>query len=154
MSDPLEAVLKLVAEGRLSAEEAAPIIDALDARGRHAGSATAGPSGASGAGAGFGAGAGAGFGAGMSAGASAGAGDASAAGTTPARWARIEVRENGKRVVNLRIPISLGRFALARVPGLSKDHIADVEEAVNSGTHGPILDVEDEDGDGVRIVLE
>ena len=31
MSDALERVLQLVAEGRLTAEEAAPLLDALDA---------------------------------------------------------------------------------------------------------------------------
>ena len=56
--------------------------------------------------------------------------------------------------MDLRIPISLGRFALSRVPGLSREQIAEVEEAVTSGAHGPILDVQDPDGDGVRIVLE
>ena len=71
-----------------------------------------------------------------------------------ARYARVEVRESGRRVVDLRVPISLGRFALRRVPGLSSQQIADVEEAVTSGAHGPILDVQDADGDGVRIILE
>ena len=70
------------------------------------------------------------------------------------RFARVEVRERGRRVVDLRIPISLGRFALSRVPGLSIQQIAEVEDAVTSGAHGPILDVQDSDGDGVRIVLE
>ena len=68
--------------------------------------------------------------------------------------ARIEVRESGRRVVDLRVPISLGRFALSRVPGLSSEQIAEVEDAVTSGARGPILDVQDPDGDGVRIVLE
>jgi hypothetical protein len=135
VTDPLDRVLKLVAEGRLTAEEAAPILDALDSRDKQP------------AWAGF------------------ADDDGPAAptptspttpttGGTPPRWARIEVRENGRRVVDLRIPISLGRFALSRVPGLSREQIADVEEAVTTGTHGPILDVEDSDGDGVRIVLE
>jgi hypothetical protein len=132
MTDPLDRVLKLVAEGRLTAEEAAPILDALDGKGKAPGragiAADEGP-------------------------AAAGPATATTGGTTP-RWARIEVREHGRRVVDLRIPISLGRFALSRVPGLSKEQIADVEEAVTTGTHGPILDVEDADGDGVRIVLE
>jgi hypothetical protein len=134
MTDPLERVLQLVADGRLTAEEAAPILDALDARGVTSGWASF-----------------------ASDDASAGA-PASAAketdGGKPPRWARIEVRENGRRVVDLRIPISLGRFALSRVPGLSREQIADVEQAVTTNTHGPILDVEDADGDGVRIVLE
>ena len=34
MTDPLDRVLKLVAEGRLTAEEAAPILDALDSKGK------------------------------------------------------------------------------------------------------------------------
>jgi hypothetical protein len=135
MTDPLDRVLKLVAEGRLTAEEAAPILDALDSRGKQpawAGvAADDGPTAAMPT-----------------------TPTAPTTGGTPPRWARIEVRENGRRVVDLRIPISLGRFALSRVPGLSREQIADVEEAVTTGTHGPILDVEDSDGDGVRIVLE
>ena len=54
----------------------------------------------------------------------------------------------------VRLMGSLGRFALARVPGISKEQVAEVEEAVMSGAHGPILDVQDPDGDGVRIVLK
>jgi hypothetical protein len=149
MSDPLERVLKLVAEGRLTAEEAAPILDALDSRTRESASAAPGEARSA---RGAGADTGAGFAAGMATGLAGGTTDTN--GGKPARWARIEVREHGKRVVDLRIPISLGRFALGRVPGLSKEHIADVEDAVSSGTRGPILDIEDDDGDGVRIVLE
>ena len=125
MTDPLDRVLKLVAEGRLTADEAAPILEALD-RKSAPGPASAGPR-------------------------EPGPGNGQG---RPARYARLEVRENGRRVVDLRIPISLGRFALSRVPGLSKEQIAEVEDAVTSGAHGPILDVQDPDGDGVRIVLE
>jgi len=127
MTDPLERVLQLVAEGKLSADDAAPILAALDRKARPDPVAPTAPM------------------------AESATGQASA--QTP-RFARVEVRERGRRVVDLRVPISLGRFALARVPGLSTQQIADVEEAVTSGAHGPILDVEDEDGDGVRIVLE
>jgi hypothetical protein len=56
--------------------------------------------------------------------------------------------------VDLRIPISLGRLALNRVPGLSREQVDAVEQAVGSGSFGPVLAVEDADGDGVRIVLE
>ncbi|MCI0347706.1 MAG: hypothetical protein L0221_20080 [Chloroflexi bacterium] len=124
MSDALEQVLRLVAEGRLSAEEAAPILAALDraddARDSASDAATRMTS------------------------------------TPPGapRFARIEVAENGRRVVDLRIPISLGRFALGRVPGISAEQVANVEAAIAAGSHGPILDVRDEDGDSVRIVLE
>ena len=155
MDDAVEQVLRLVSEGRLTADEAGPILDALAApRDRKAGNA---PSMAD---PGFGAGFGAGFGSGFGAGFEDPSGSASTEGaranvpTGSPRFARIEVRERGKRVVDLRIPISLGRFALGRVPGLSASHIADVEEAVASGDRGPILDIEDADGDGVRIVLE
>lgn len=127
MTDPLERVLQLVAEGKLTADDAAPILTALDSKSR------------------------------PDADAGAAAAPDTETGQAPVqnpRFARIEVRERGRRVVDLRVPISLGRFALSRVPGLSTQQIAEVEDAVTSGAHGPILDVEDEDGDGVRIVLE
>ena len=148
MTDPLDRVLQLVAEGKLSADDAAPLLDSLQRSTRGA------PSG--GAGVGTSAGAGAGAGAGVRfAGADLGPppGPGGEPGQQP-RYARIEVRESGRRVVDLRIPISLGRFALSRVPGLSKEQVSEVEQAVMSGAHGPILDVQDPDGDGVRIVLE
>jgi anti-sigma factor RsiW len=135
MTEALEQVLRLVADGKLSAEEAAPILEALDAKDRAARDVNR-------------AGAQIAFAA-----AQLDDADPSDTGRKP-RYARVEVREHGRRVVDLRIPISLGRFALSRVPGLSTQQVAEVEEAVTSGTHGPILDVQDADGDGVRIVLE
>ena len=129
----MERVLRLVAEGRLTAEEAGPILDALG--GASAKRESREPAAAGGGGDG-------------------GTAVEGGNGGSSPRFARIEVRDGGKRVVDLRIPISLGRFALGRVPGLSAHHIADVEEAIASGSRGPILDVEDADGDGVRIVLE
>jgi hypothetical protein len=134
MTDPLERVLQLVAEGRLTADEAAPILEALN-RKAPSGPAFAAPGPTASPGPDV----------------EPGPGDGQ---RQPARYARIEVRESGRRVVDLRIPISLGRFALARVPGLSREQVAEVEDAVTSGAHGPILDVQDSDGDGVRIVLE
>jgi hypothetical protein len=142
MSDPLERVLNLVAEGRLTAEEAAPILDAFERK-----QASGGATGAAAGAASFASDPGPTIEAGTD------AGMRSGDGRTP-RYARVEVRENGRRVVDLRIPISLGRFALSRVPGLSKEQIAEVEDAVSHGAHGPILDIQDGDGDGVRIVLE
>ncbi len=134
MDEGVTRVLNLVAEGRLTADEAGPILDALASAGA---TATAGrpgqPGGTSG---------------------SSPLPDSGAADSGSPRFARIQVREGGRRVVDLRVPISLGRFALGRVPGLSAQHIADVEEAVASGSRGPILDIEDSDGDSVRIVLE
>jgi hypothetical protein len=121
----MERVLRLVAEGRLTADEAGPILDALGAADRARADAAAATS-----------------------------SEPAAGGESSPRFARIEVRDGGKRVVDLRIPVSLGKLALGRVPGLSVGHLADIERAVESGTRGPILDVEDADGDGVRIVLE
>jgi hypothetical protein len=141
MSDPLDQVLELVAAGRLTADEAAPILDALAARDKVLG-ARERTLGAREQALG-----------GTSAGTSTDASTASADRRSP-QVARIEVRDAGRRVVDLRIPISLGRFALDRVPGLSADHLNQVKEALASGASGPILDVQDADGDGVRIVLE
>jgi SHOCT-like domain len=116
MSDPLDDVLRLVSEGRLTAEEAAPILDALENRRSPAGSEP-----------------------------EAGAGG---------RFARIEVREAGRKAVDLRIPLSLGRMAMAQIPGLSGTHATQLNEAIEHGVRGQILDISDEDGDGVRIVVE
>ncbi len=124
MTDPLDQVLRLVAEGRLTADEAAPIIDALQADD----------------------------------GATDEANPAPATGLTPGptpRALRIEVSEDGRKVVNLRIPLSLGRMAIDNVPGLSNDNIARIREALDQGMTGPILVVDEgQDGSGVRIALE
>ncbi len=125
MSDAMERVLQLVAEGKLSAEDAAPILDALSAGEAAIGGAPKG-------------------------------GSETPGSTAPpgARFARIMVMEGGRRVVDLRIPASLGHFALGRVPGLSTDQVTELREAISMGRTGPLLEVEDPDGDGVRLVLE
>ena len=132
--DPLESVLRLVAEGRLSAEEAGPIIDALQA------TRPAGPTGAS-----------------ESATTTddprpAGASAASPSGG-PGRAIRIQVTDKGNQVVNLRVPLALGRAALSRIPGLSEATADQIREAIETGVRGPIVDIDD-DGDTVRIVVE
>lgn len=128
MDDALERVLRLVADGRLTAEEAQPILAALDAAGapppppRPEAAPPPPPP---------------------------------ADGDAPAVSAlRIEVREGNRQVVNLRLPLALGRFALDRVPGLAGEYAERVREALRAGARGPILEVDDVDGDGVRIVLE
>ena len=135
-ADPLDEILRLVADGRLSAEEAGPLLAALDEAPAAStpGSGTAATS----------------------------AGDRASSGAAPLEGQvltgapstlRIEVRDNGRSVVNLRLPMAVGRFALDRVPGLSGDQVTRVREAMNSGFRGPVL-VVDEGGSGVRIVLE
>ncbi len=139
-ADPLDQVLRLVAEGRLSAEEAAPILAALDDAPANAEAARA---------------AGASATAAVAAASAAGA-DAVLEGEVLAgspSSLRIEIRDNGRNVVNLRLPIAVGRFALDRVPGLSGEQVTRVREAMNSGFRGPVLVVDDGDS-GVRIVLE
>jgi hypothetical protein len=132
MPDAIARVLHLVAEGRLTAEEAAPILDALSSQGADpAGVQPAEPAPV----------------------AAPSAAAPGSSGNSP-RFARIQVMEGGRRVVDLRIPTSLGRFALGRVPGLSGEQIGELQRAISSGLVGPLLEVEDTDGDGVRIVLE
>lgn len=124
--DALDAVLRLVADGRLSAAEAGPILDAIDDR--RSGARPVRPAHPT----------------------SQPAGSPDGSG----RAIRVEVTEAGRAVVNLRVPVSLGRAALARVPGLSSEVGDRVREAIERGLTGPILDVDDGSGDGVRIVIE
>jgi hypothetical protein len=141
MADPLDQVLRLVAEGRLSAAEAAPILDALaeadaalgnadaavDAARRAARNATAPDRPA----------------------------DPDEAGTSGANPTalRIEVSDGGRKVMNLRIPVNLGRLALDRIPGLSGANTDLIRQALAEHRTGTLLAVDD-DGDGVRISLE
>lgn len=124
MPDPLATILQLVADGRLSAEEAGPIIDALDDRAE--GRRGAGPADAPGA----------------------------SAADGPARAIRVEVTEGGRRIVNLRVPLSLGQAALARIPGLSEATADRIRDAIQAGIRGPVVAVDEGAGDGVRVVIE
>ncbi len=130
--DPLDTVLRLVAEGRLTADEAAVILAALDAR-LDPGATPAGgwPGPASGR-------------AGR---------PPSPGGEGGGRSLRIEVRDGARTVVNLRLPLALGQYALDRVPGLSGDQVDRVRAALRSGLTGPVLVVDDEHG-GVRIAID
>ncbi len=156
MPDELETILRLVAEGKLSPEDASPIIDALtraeqvapprhrrdredrrtermhrrmERAGRRLGQAFSR--------------------------ADERISDAqSAISGGGGRQLRIRVTEHGRQVVNLRIPIGFVDAALQFVPGLGGDQSQRIRDAVNAGTTGPILDVEDPDGDGVLISVE
>lgn len=128
MSDGIETVLRLVAEGRLTAEEAGPILDALDADGAGTARAAAPQD------------------------QPVGRAPEAPGGQGPSAL-RIEIRDEGRQVVNLRLPLALGKFAMDRVPGLTGEHAERIREALLHGVRGPVLEVDD-DGDGVRIVLE
>lgn len=128
MSDALEQVLRLVADGRLTADQAAPILDALaDADDR----ATSGPDPER----------------------ADAADDPAGSPRRSATSIRIEISEGGRKVVNLRVPVSLGRMAMDRIPGLSGTNADMVRQALAEGRSGTLLDIDD-DGSGVRIALE
>jgi hypothetical protein len=143
MSGELEALLKLVSDGKLTAEEAAPIVAALERQARTGPAANGGNGGR-----------------GRNGGDSS---DARAYGDTgrpgPAQEAlagrriRIFVAENGTQIINLQIPLAAAGFAIDQVPGLSPDHRSRIVEAIQTGMTGPILEVSDH-GDEVRIVIE
>jgi hypothetical protein len=156
MPEELETILRLVAEGKLSPDDAAPIIDALTRAER---SAEALPRHDR-------------FGRRIE---RAGrrlaraqerienavrraderrAASHSDADSQRGRQLRIRVTERGRQVVNLRIPIGFVDAALGFVPGLGGDQSERIRDAVRSGATGPIIDVEDPDGDGVLISVE
>lgn len=145
-AEPLDEVLRLVAEGRLTAEEAAPILAALDDAGGGQGTQMPdqGRARTDELPGGFGASAPPGFGDDLA--------DGFPGGAAPTSL-RIEVTDGGRQVVNIRLPIAVGRFALDRVPGLSREQVDRVREAMHSGFRGPVLVVDDGDN-GVRIILE
>ncbi|HET9539110.1 MAG TPA: hypothetical protein VFQ46_00775 [Candidatus Limnocylindria bacterium] len=132
MSDEMNTVLRLVAEGKLSPEEAAPIIEALGQVGRAADRVT-------------------------QAMAIAGAVvDAEGRLVTRGRGrrVRIQVNERGRRVVDVRVPLAFAAAAARMVPGIPESYAALIEQAVDSNTTGTIVEAEDETGDGVVISME
>lgn len=128
MADPMDEVLRQVAAGELSPDDAEAIITALSGtssarEGSQPGESDTDPTGVT------------------------------AGGRTTGRAVRIRVQEGGRTVVNLRIPMSwTGLTSL--VPGLSSDQVRRVSEALRNGERGPILDIQDANGDGVVISTE
>lgn len=163
MAEELETVLRLVAEGRLTPEEAAPIIEALTRAERQ--SAEESDDDLPGIG-------------GLDRlgerinrrvqrrverahqrafRAAERATDRLAAGRPGmaaghGRQLRIRVTERGRQVVNLRIPIGFVETALRFVPGLGGDQAERIRDSVRAGAVGPILDVEDPDGEGGVLI--
>jgi len=128
MSEELTTVLRLVSEGKLSPEEAAPIIEALTRSSARRPDGTPGPS--TPPGPGFGKGA------------------------TRGRRVRIQVSERGRRVVDVRVPLAFAAMAASMVPGIPESYAALIRQAVDTDQVGPIVDAEDEDGDAVLISVE
>ncbi len=137
MPDALDDVLRLVAEGRLTAAEAAPIIAALEAadqdRDREKASGKAGR--------------------GFPWDRGSVPGDAGRSDAQGGRSVRLEVTEGGRTVVNLRLPAGIGEAAMLRVPGLSPAQVERIRSALADGLRGTLLEA-GEDGDGVRISID
>ncbi len=76
------------------------------------------------------------------------------AGPRARRTVRLQVTERGRAMVDLRIPIGIAGLAGALVPGLSGLQADRLRDALRSGRVGPVLEVVDEDGDGVVISTE
>jgi hypothetical protein len=74
-------------------------------------------------------------------------------GATTGRAVRVQVQEGGRTVVNLRIPMSWAGLT-SLVPGLSSTQVQQVSDALRDGRRGPIVDIQDADGDGVVISTE
>jgi hypothetical protein len=121
MSESLETVLRLVADGRITAAEAERILRALDDPAAARGDRPP---------------------------------DDARPATGRPRYVRIEVTEDGRVAVNLRLPASLGELAMLKVPGLARPEIERIREAIRTGLSGPIVTAEDDAGNGVRIVVE
>jgi hypothetical protein len=69
------------------------------------------------------------------------------------RHLRIEVTENGHRVVNLRVPMNIAGWASEFLPGLTDEQTNRIRGAMSSGERGPLLDIND-GGSRVLIVSE
>jgi len=159
MSEELEAVLALVADGTLTPEQASPIIEALaraersdppphpDRIGRHVARAQRSVERARER-------AERGVERARERAEDARAQAAETMQDAGGRQLRIRVTEHGRQVVNLRIPIGFVDAALNFVPGIGGEQSDRIRAAVSAGTLGPILDVEDPDGDGVLISVE
>lgn len=129
MPDELETILRLVAEGRLSAADAEPIVEALGTAGRAIRAARDTAE--------------------TVRGTAARIQDSGGRG----RQMRIRVTERGRDVLDVRVPFTVASLASDVIPGLSETYRARLRQALDNGLTGPILEVHDEHSD-VRIVVE
>ena len=141
MGDAVDDILRLVADGRLTPEEAAPILDALTAADRASRGSTTGPA-APGA-----------HGASGTGGPSGSSGPSGPSATSTPNRIRVQVRENGRVVVDLQVPGVLAGLA-GSLPGIPAGYADRVREAIRTGLRGPIVDIRDEDDSGLTITLD
>ena len=121
----VDKILRLVAEGQLTADEADEILSALNAAQQSEPGPEPTPSTQE---------------------------TRFSGGETP-RHLRILVTEQGRSVVNLRVPINIATWASAYIPGLSDENADRIRGAIASGVRGPIIDIGDGD-DRVLITSE
>jgi hypothetical protein len=121
----VETILKLVAEGRLTPEDADEILNALNAANEPEAAEPA----------------------------AAHKPPQQARTQDGPRHLRIQVTERGRPVVNLRVPMNIAGWASAYLPGLSDENADRIRSAINSGERGPIIDIGDGD-DRVLITSE
>lgn len=157
--DELETILRLVAEGHLTSEDAAPIVETLQAARRardEAARATSAASERTGKGQwqwGGRAGQGGATGQGAASGGQNGPGNGPAGAS--GRRMRVQVRSRDRSVVDIRVPLALAGLATDSVPGLSDTYRERIRAAIAQGITGPIVEIRDDEGEGeVRIVVE
>ena len=141
MADPVEDILRLVAEGRLTPAEAAPILDALGSSSRASGGPGTGPTPG---------------GPGPAGGTGRPPGPAGSPGATTAGMPdriRVQVRDNGRVVVDLQVPGVLAGLA-SSLPGIPTGYADRVREAIRKGFRGPVVDIRDEDDSGLTITID
>ena len=126
-------ILKLVAEGKLSAAEADEILSALNVGQARVSAAHA---------------------AAAEAHATAAAAATAADQAKKSTHLRIEVTDGGRQVVNLRVPLNIAGWASNFLPGLSEQDSDRIRGAVTTGSRGTILDITDKDGSRVLITSE
>ncbi len=134
MSDERLQILKMLEEGKITAEEASELLEALKA------SEAVGGSGNSQVQAAW------------------------KTPGKKARWLRIEVKERNGDRVHIKLPLVVvkaalrmgGHFSMAGFDSdeLGPDVMAELEEALREGEAGVLIDVTEEDGDHVQIFLE
>ncbi len=137
MTEDLETILARVASGEMTAGEAEPLVAAAVA------SSEAGPDGDQAIPPADGPPTGA-----------ARPHPASEPGPQARRTVRLQVTERGRAMVDVRIPVGIAGLAGALVPGLSGPQADRIRDALRYGRVGPVLEVVDEDGDGVVISTE
>jgi hypothetical protein len=70
------------------------------------------------------------------------------------RHLRVQVSDAGRQVINLRVPMNIAGWATAFLPGLPDDSADRIRGVMASGERGPILDINSDDGSRVLIVSE